>query len=914
MPTERRLPRRTGLLALVALAAVLTTQRPSRGDDPAADDPWRAITSPRLTAAAATSALAGWVEALGTNGAEVGEQGATRVLGRPGSDAAGLAVRVDAVRTAVGDVLRAAGLTPDAVEGAWTVVHAIVPDARPLVAATTDGAAVLVRVPAAAAPPTEPTLPARADGPLLPRDLEAAADHGRRFAAATAAAADLGGSSPWPTLAARRALADALPPKTPAWLVEGLVVWAAQRAAPDAGRRVHVCGAGKGAAPPAAAVLLDPRRTPTPGEAAVVGQALAEVLGDATDVRARVEQVAASADRGPKAFEAAFGRPATDALGAAWAKVGDVARAFRCTPARTLPCTLCKATGRVEFACLGCTGTGRAPCPSCLGRSDCPCPSCSDGQHERSDGSVVTCAFCDGDQWCYCVTCDFAGGAPCKPCGGRGKATAPCPACAGTQRVPCPYGGASPVLAEWLAPGEARCVACSGGALGPCTACLGTLRRGCTTCRGPGHVPCTSCGGPGCGTCNQRGYLRCSACGGEPKGACGECGGKGVQPLEPARCWLCAGTGRARGLEAADVSVGPRTAAEREAEQAANAEALRRAVEFLLSSRTEVGFALRHPRAGGRGGPTPALYHSSLYANAEVLTTLFAAGVGPEDPRVAPAFATLRTQLDALLGEARPDTSTQSVAISLSALLLSGEDPRGPRIERATALLRRGQRSNGLWGSELLGTTPGDTYSSLYAIEALWTAARRGAKVPSTVWERALPAAQTGVARSTKGRKAKGWDDGTDVASGIAIVAMTRAAIAGTNLLSLAEYKRIPAVDRGLRWLDRYHVPDRCPVMTDGTLTRAATDAGYAAYLYAIERACSLLSIETLAGRRWYDEAASTLRRQQLADGSFEELGPGRLNGSVRTTTSAVRFFLRSTPPITSEGVAATDGRGAQGR
>jgi hypothetical protein len=189
--------------------------------------------------------------------------------------------------------------------------------------------------------------------------------------------------------------------------------------------------------------------------------------------------------------------------------------------------------------------------------------------------------------------------------------------------------------------------------------------------------------------------------------------------------------------------VGPRTAAERAAEQAANAEALRRAVQFLLSSRTTDGFALRHPRVGGRDGPTPPLYRSSLYANAEVLWTLFAAGVGPEDPRVAPSFATLRTQVDTLLAEKNPDVTTQQVAVALRALVLGGEDATGARVERTIALLRRGQRSNGLWESTLLGTTPGDTYTSLYALEALWLAARRGAKVPPTVWERALPAARS---------------------------------------------------------------------------------------------------------------------------------------------------------------------------
>ena len=84
---------------------------------------------------------------------------------------------------------------------------------------------------------------------------------------------------------------------------------------------------------------------------------------------------------------------------------------------------------------------------------------------------------------------------------------------------------------------------------------------------------------------------------------------------------------------------------------------------------------------------------------------------------------------------------------------------------------------------------------------------------------------------------------------------------------------------------------------------------GYAAYLYALERLCQLLSIDMIGGERWYRAGARRLRELQLPDGSFEELGVGRINGPVRTTDSAILFLVKATTPLTESAPTAFDDR-----
>ena len=61
-----------------------------------------------------------------------------------------------------------------------------------------------------------------------------------------------------------------------------------------------------------------------------------------------------------------------------------------------------------------------------------------------------------------------------------------------------------------------------------------------------------------------------------------------------------------------------------------------------------------------------------------------------------------------------------------------------------------------------------------------------------------------------------------------------------------------------------------------------------------------LLSIEILAGERWYATGSRHLMTIQFDDGSFEETSRFKLNGPVRTTSSVLLFLGRVTPAVTS--------------
>ena len=390
---------------------------------------------------------------------------------------------------------------------------------------------------------------------------------------------------------------------------------------------------------------------------------------------------------------------------------------------------------------------------------------------------------------------------------------------------------------------------------------------------------------------------------------CPDCGAKGIVALEKARCPACGGTGSLptaaegrRRVEGAVAGIGA-------ADSEANAAMLAKAVEFLLSSRVGGEFALR----GRRNGPKDAagaLREPSLYSNADCICTLCAAGIGRDDPRIAPAIDAVRRYAEGALESKDKTLNVQEVSLALRALVGAGEPPKSPVVTGLVALLCKGQRPGGLRADDLVSDEKGDSYASLYPIETFYLARRRGVRIPSDVWTRALSGATASFGAISKARRKGGWATATDVASSTALVVMAKAGTLGDRLASLEDFRSMPVVQQGLAWLDRYFDVRSEPVLTSGTLARCESDSGYAAYLFAVQRLAQLLTIDVLNGERWHATGARHLREIQFPDGSFEEMGRGRLNGSVRCTTSAVLFLLRATPPVTSQGEApAEEGR-----
>ena len=140
---------------------------------------------------------------------------------------------------------------------------------------------------------------------------------------------------------------------------------------------------------------------------------------------------------------------------------------------------------------------------------------------------------------------------------------------------------------------------------------------------------------------------------------------------------------------------------------------------------------------------------------------------------------------------------------------------------------------------------------------------------------------------------------GTSVASAVAMVIMAKEGTLGARAAEF-NYVEFAPVKRGMAWLDRNFDLVHQPIFSHGAKSSRDSDAGFAAWLFAVQRLGMLLNVEELGGQRWYANGVRHLKSIQYADGSFEEQGPSAVNGPVRTTSSVLLFLLRSTAPITN--------------
>jgi hypothetical protein len=800
------------------------------------------------------------------------------------------------------ETLRALGMEASLPEATVVVLRTRDPGAVASTSAVSPGVIVL-RERGETAPAVSAEVPKRYDGPPLLRDWVLAGDAirveggsrptagpgSRSFALARHAVGGWEGSG-----------------GAPAWLLDGVAALVEERAFPEGKTSpFHVCG-DQGFS--RLADLLDGSRPSSAGRVRLLGRVLESLATAEPAAFAQRLAAAAAASDAAAAFSTAFGRAADEAHEGVTKALGRPS----CEGGRA-PCPLCRGTKTVEAACPVCAGLGAVGCPSCGATSDCPSDTCIAGWHHYVDsGKKSRCKYC-ANGVVKCRACSNQGRAPCKACGGGGRATVPCPGCGGEGRVAC---GEAKAAAETPA-----CPWCAAGT---------TLRRACEGCGGAGYAGCDCggttrvlcrCGGTGerrmvyedgtaasattCDSCEGNGFRRCGECQ-NGKSRCA-CGGAAVLPPGASSCPLCEGDQRlptaARSRERLSLLLGRPTAAD----VARNGEMVAKAVRFLLQCRDDSGaFVLMHFRPPGKTELVP-LEEPTLFSNADVLWSLAVAGIGRDDERVRKAWAFLDEKAGEIVGT-KADAGTQAASLALRALVAGGEPAKSPLVRGLVDRLCAAQRPDGLWGETLLSTEKGDPYSALYAVESLRLAAAAGARVPGETWSRAFGGA-VAAAAAMSGSKKKDYATGTGVASATALVVMAKAGTLGSKAGSLDAYRSIPAVQKGLAWLDRHFDVREEPVVSAGARVPDRSDRGYAAYLYAIQRLAGLLSIDVLAGERWHATGSRHLATLQREDGSWEESGRGRLNGPVRTTTSAVLFLLRATPPLTSTGNAAADGR-----
>lgn len=889
----------------VVLTSVLLAQGAVAGSDDL-----RPFEAPDLDAAALRALLTEKAADLSTDGDVASKSGTVVVCARGTADERTAVAKDLADQIAKGrEAMKAVGWSVPAKAPSLTFIRVRVTGAAPLRVFSDDGTAVVVREGDSARKVEPPTPPTRPDGPALVRDVVLAGNRARVWAQSVAEPPQ---RPAVPEVAAARTVA-ALVPKgsAPAWLTDGLTRWVESKIT---GRPCvstsHVCKSWVTPTPATLETLAAARGGAPVSGSAFLGRFVGVLLEGRADGGTKFFELARATGTLDAALQANFGKSLAQVIAAAApAPAGDVPSAapaappaFTCDDAGTILCPACAGNGRFDVACTECAGTTATSCPACSGITECQ--NCVRGWVRFEGGDKKRCKVCAGGKT-RCMACSGSLKAPCKSCKGLGKVGRACIACA-SGRMPCPAASAPADRppCRWCA-GPKQPVACDGcdgaGFLG-CGQCSGTLRWVCDGCEGTGEVQMvyedgTTASASKCKGCDGKGFVKCDECK-NGKLPCAPCSGAGRKDPDPKDCTACGGEST---LPAPDASLlrprsEPLTKDEADAQQAM----LDRAIDSLLTCRRQTNgpFSLRKLRRGATD-VAMQLEESTPFANAMALWTLAVAGRGKDDPELSGAWKALREDAATLVAGTDGYVGAQAASLTLRALVMGGEDVKGPLIKGLIDRILKGQHADGLWGGDLLDLKEEtDLLDSLFVVEGLRTARLKGAKIPGAVWNKTLRGATAHLEGRTLSGKTE-WLTGTTVASAVALVVMAKEGSLGSRATAF-DYREMPPVKRGIAWLDRHFDIIQEPCFASGVKSPRSSDAGYMAWLFSIQRLGMLLSTDELGGERWYARGVRHLKSVQYRDGSFEERSPTALNGALRTTSGAILFLLRATPPITN--------------
>jgi hypothetical protein len=899
---------RTAIAALLAGIALLApwSARPAVADNSDFDQ----LADP----AADLKELAGRLEGIARrlrSGLDVTPVGSLTIVS-PGAESERTAIgeRLAGIWRTEAEVLRTIGFDAPADPPSMTVVLVRVKGPSAHVRAT-GGPVLLLRVGDERRPPEPAAVGPRPDGAAIPRDAVQAARAVRLWQVAVA---NSGSSRSGETYAFARQIVAAVVKRdaAPKWMYEGLISWVEVRAAPNA-VPAHFCRPFAAPSPALLKRVLEGDPAASPVTSRFLGRFVGALVEGRTDVASVLPSLAG--DDAAKAIQTAFGVSADDALAKACAGLKDAPAA--CDDSGTMPCPACKGAAKVEISCSDCVGTGGITCPSCSGFEGCPA-GCEKGYVTYVGGKRVKCRVCSSGKL-KCQACSGTMKSQCKSCGGSGKGSWPCLACRATGRIACPEAGAAAdtvggTPCPWCqdANRQNACPDCGGVGYAGCDACDGTLRQVCPECDGTGEIRMvytdgTAASASKCSPCDGKGWFRCRECK-NGRRDCDTCRGKGRGKFEKSGCPACV-DGKLPTLQqlrapAGSVSPADDGTEESGADPAAAAGRIKSmtdsAVAFLLScNKTKSGaFALRQFRRKDQE-QAGELEEPTLFSNADVLWTLAMVGIDVNDKRTERAWTALRKQAEEVVDKTAEWSGTQATGLAIRALSAAGEDPKSPLVKGLVDRLCRAQHASGWWGDSLDEKDPDEPLDSLFALESLRVARVKGVKVPSAVWSKALRAASAEFdVKGPAGMKSD-FMSATTVLSNMALVIMAKEGSLGSKATAF-DYTSLPAIKKGLAWLDRYFDIRREPTFVRGAACRQTSDAGYSAYIFSAQRLAMLLNIDVLAGEHWHSTGAQYLSTIQHKDGSFEEKSFAHLNGSVRTTTSCVLFLIRATAPITN--------------
>jgi hypothetical protein len=277
--------------------------------------------------------------------------------------------------------------------------------------------------------------------------------------------------------------------------------------------------------------------------------------------------------------------------------------------------------------------------------------------------------------------------------------------------------------------------------------------------------------------------------------------------------------------------------------------------------------AKQGPDGNWKDGPS-AEYPMGVTALATL--ALLRSDVAPEHPAVLKALAALKSL---------PIDRTYSTGLLLQVLDAAKAHQRHAEwAQRAADFLVKTQRPSGLWAYP---DKDPDLSNAQFAVFGLFAASRMGVAVPREAFARF--AAATIALQGKDGGfpySATSMDTGSMTAAGTAALLACRQI--GQKLKAPMPGLDV-AVSKGEEWLGRRFRADRNPSgPTDGYQPNRQF---WFYYLYVVERAAVLGGRPKLGEHDWYREGATTLIRQQNADGHW---------GDVVNTSFALLFLKRA--------------------
>lgn len=368
-------------------------------------------------------------------------------------------------------------------------------------------------------------------------------------------------------------------------------------------------------------------------------------------------------------------------------------------------------------------------------------------------------------------------------------------------------------------------------------------------------------------------------------GACGT-GSAGRVSIHPER-----GTVRLQGFFVSGTLVSPARAsdADRARLQPRIDRAVDRGVAYLLSTQLRDGSWGYHAPMFGGGQTALSLY------------TLVKAGLPANHPAIQRGIA--------YLGTVEPDT-TYSIACFLLAYGAIDARAHRARIHELAGRLA-GYGVKGKWSyphehrGDGFGPSPGiaDLSNTQFAALGLWEAVKSGFAVPAARWQELVEATlayqekpveatvplETGATSTGRTRVAgfgyrlREGPTGSMTCAGIGVLRIAKLC-AGGSLPRPLTVRLDESVEAAANWLRANYSVRENPRKSDWIEY----------YLYGLERACSLLKVETLAGHDWYHEGATFLVESQGSRGSW---------GAVHTepdTCFAILFLRRATGGVST--------------